>query len=491
MRSNAYALNNFNDFDSLEVNTVQAASTCPTGYISYVIRRGETLWGIAQRYNTTVAAILAANPGLDANLYYEGDTICVPSATAPGTPSCPNGTLHTIVSGDTLFALANRYGTTVAAIQAANPGLNPNSLRVGQIICIPTGGTPSPSCPNGTLHTIVRGDTLFALANRYGTTVAAIQAANPGLNPNALQVGQVICIPTGGGGTPSCPNGTLHTIVRGDTLFALANRYGTTVAAIQAANPGLNPNALQVGQVICIPTGGGGGNPSCPNGTLYTIARGDTFFAIANRYGVTVAALQAANPGVDPTRLQIGQVICVPTGGGPSPTCPNGTPYTVQRGDSFYLIARRYGVSLADLLAANPGVNPEQLQIGQVICIPTQTTTCPTGYTSHNVTQGQAVADILVLYNVSYSALSAANPNVNLSNLTVGQTLCVPPSGSRGVCSVSGIAPYVMQRGDTLSSIATAYNTSVSALLMANPNLTPTDFVTGRIICLPQGAATT
>ncbi len=109
----------------------------------------------------------------------------------------------------------------------------------------------------------------------------------------------------------SCPAGSgPYTIRAGDTLFILAQRYGTTVAAISAANPGLNPNNLQVGQVICVPGLAGPPEPSCPNGTLYTIQPGDTFYLLASRFGVSLQALLAANPGVDPNRLVVGQRIC-------------------------------------------------------------------------------------------------------------------------------------------------------------------------------------
>ena len=224
---------------------------------------------------------------------------------------CPGGTLYTIRAGDTLFALAQRFGTTAGAIIAANPGIDPNFLQIGQVICIPGAITPPVPCPGGTLYTIRAGDTLFILAQRFGTTVGAIIAANPGIDPNFLQIGQVICIP--GAVTPPvpCPGGTLYTIRAGDTLFALAQRFGTTVQAIIAANPGIDPLRLQIGQVICIPRVAPPPVP-CPGGTLYTIRAGDTIFALAQRFGTTVQAIIAANPGIDPLRLRIGQVICIP-----------------------------------------------------------------------------------------------------------------------------------------------------------------------------------
>ncbi len=226
--------------------------------------------------------------------------------------TCPAGTQPYIIrAGDTYFSLAQRFNTTVAAIIAANPGVDPNRLMIGQRICIP--GAPMPGeCPAGTQPYIIRaGDTYFSLAQRFNTTVAAIIAANPGVDPNRLMIGQRICIP----GAPmpgECPAGTQPYIIRaGDTYFSLAQRFNTTVAAIIAANPGVDPNRLMIGQQICMP-----GTPmpgGCPSGTSeYTIRAGDTFFSIARRFNISVDALMRANPGVDPDRLQIGQVICVP-----------------------------------------------------------------------------------------------------------------------------------------------------------------------------------
>lgn len=171
-------------------------------------------------------------------------------------PPCPNGFLYQIRPGDTLWAIAQRYGTTVSAIQAANPGLDPSSLRVAQLICIPRAAGPGGGCPAGTSPYVIRsGDTFYAIAQRNGITVAQLTAANPGVNPNALRIGQTICVP--GRGTPgggACPAGSAPYVIRsGDTFYAIAQRFGLTVAALQAANPGVNPNALQIGQLICIP----------------------------------------------------------------------------------------------------------------------------------------------------------------------------------------------------------------------------------------------
>lgn len=169
------------------------------------------------------------------------------------SPACPGGTFpYVIVAGDTCYALAQRFGTTVTAIQATNPGINCNNLKIGQTICIFI--EPSTvNCPPGSLrYTIQAGDTFGSLARRFNTTVQAIIAANTGVNPNNLQVGQKICIPVGT--VPSaCTGGFFYTIVAGDTFNNIAIRYQTTAAAIMAANPGVNPNNLRIGQQICVP----------------------------------------------------------------------------------------------------------------------------------------------------------------------------------------------------------------------------------------------
>jgi len=103
---------------------------------------------------------------------------------------------------------------------------------------------------------------------------------------------------------PPCPGGQIYTVRAGDTLFAIGQRFGVSVNALLRANPQItNPDVLRIGQQICIP---GVQPPGCPGGFLYTIRAGDTFFSLAQRFGVTVNELIAANPGVDPNRLMIG-----------------------------------------------------------------------------------------------------------------------------------------------------------------------------------------
>ncbi|MFZ5824789.1 MAG: LysM peptidoglycan-binding domain-containing protein [Bacillota bacterium] len=167
-----------------------------------------------------------------------------------------------------------------------------------------------------------------------------------------------------------CPPNTFpHVVSPGDTMYGLATRFNTTVAAIMSANPMVRPEFLQVGQVLCIPRQPV--YPACPEGNYYALRPGDTLWAIARFYNISLDDLLEANPGINPYGLQVGQVICIPVATPPVRACPEGADrYVIKPGDTFFTIARRRNISVDALLRANPNVNPDALLVGQTICVP-------------------------------------------------------------------------------------------------------------------------
>ncbi len=163
-----------------------------------------------------------------------------------------------------------------------------------------------------------------------------------------------------------------YTVKANDTLWAIAVAHNISVDALQAANPALDPKRLQKGQVLVIPGQAGAPAPQTDAAT-YTVSPNDTLWDIAMGYGISVNALMAANPGVDPQRLQNGQVLVIPgaEGGaeGAAPVAAS-TPYTVRQDDTLWTIAAGFGISVDSLTAANPGVDPKLLRAGQVLTVP-------------------------------------------------------------------------------------------------------------------------
>jgi LysM repeat protein len=171
--------------------------------------------------------------------------------------------IHVVQRGENLTKIAARYGTTVQAIMQANGLSNPNFVYVGQRLRIPSGSAP-PAGGGATVHVVQRGENLFRIARRYGTTISAIMQANGLGNANFVWVGQRLSIPGSSGGGTAPPADTVHVVQRGENLSAIARRYGTTVWAIMQANGLTNPNFIWVGQRLRIAGSSGGGGGSAP-----------------------------------------------------------------------------------------------------------------------------------------------------------------------------------------------------------------------------------
>ncbi|MFR5788563.1 MAG: LysM peptidoglycan-binding domain-containing protein [Christensenellales bacterium] len=171
--------------------------------------------------------------------------------------------------------------------------------------------------------------------------------------------------------------------------------------------------------------------------------------------------------------------------------CPPGSEtYRVQRGDSFYLIARKFGVSVRALMNANPNIAAGHLLVGDILCVPVgEGRSCPVGSSAYTVRPGQSVVDVMLSSNVSLRALREYNEDIRLTALRPGDVLCVPPSGDRGLCEKRRRRSIALQEGDTLDEIAARNGTNVEQLPAAEPNLLPSDFVSGQVICLPTKAA--
>lgn len=182
--------------------------------------------------------------------------IVPPQAVSDALAQAEHGNvIHVVARGDTLSAIARRYGTTVQAIMQLN-GLSSTTIHVGQRLRLPH-GSPLPDPVTPLVYVVQRGDTLHKIAIRYGTTVEALMRLND-LNSDRIYVGQRLRV-SGTSNPGSQP--IYYTVQRGDTLSAIARRFGTTVSAIKGANS-LNVDVIYVGQRLRIPRGSSGYNPN-------------------------------------------------------------------------------------------------------------------------------------------------------------------------------------------------------------------------------------
>ena len=201
----------------------------------YTVKKGDSLWKIANKYNTTVEKLKSAN-NLKTNTLSVGQKLVIPSISV--SPEVSD--TYIVQKGDSLWSIANKFNMTVSELKNLN-NLTNNLLSIGQVLKI------KDSSSNGeTTYTVQKGDSLWVIANKYGITTEELKSYN-NLTSNLLSIGQVLKIPQGKTSTEN-----IYTVKKGDSLWTIANRYNTTVKKIKVLN-NLTSNLLSIGQQLKIP----------------------------------------------------------------------------------------------------------------------------------------------------------------------------------------------------------------------------------------------
>lgn len=154
--------------------------------IRYTVKRGDTLWGIAKKFGVTVSAVVNANNIRNPNLIYVGEVFIIPHMTSAESFEY---TLYTVRRGDTLWGISRKFGTSINSIVALNGIKNPNLIYAGEVFKI-----PSARSEQAVIYTVKRGDTLWGISRKFGTTVENLVKLNSVKNPNLIYVGEKLII---------------------------------------------------------------------------------------------------------------------------------------------------------------------------------------------------------------------------------------------------------------------------------------------------------
>lgn len=270
-----------------------------------------------------------------------------------GVPyKAPNGLItntYVVQKGDTLYSIANKLGTTVSELKKEN-NLTSNTLQIGQVLRIPTKEIYE---EEENVYVVKKGDTLYSIAAANNTTVDELKRIN-NLTSNILSTGQLLKIPS-----ELLPE-TTYTVKKGDSLYSIATKYNTTVDELKRIN-NLTSNTISIGQVLKLPSDKVSDVEKEENTISYTVQKGDSLYSIARKYSTTIDKIKDLN-NLTTNLLSIGQVLLIPTDTNLETT------YTVQKGDSLYSIAKKYDTTVDRLKQLN-NLSSNLLSIGQILIV--------------------------------------------------------------------------------------------------------------------------
>ncbi len=336
---------NYKDYADAVIEAVLDYKNIPyneSGY--YTVQKGDSLWSIAQKFNTTVTELKTLNK-LNYNNLSIGQKLKIPSMEV--TPELPSqGNTYIVQKGDTLYSIARKYGITVDELKSTN-NLSSNTLTIGDVLIIPGLSVEEP-----TSYTVKKGDTLYSIANKFGISVNELKEYN-NLTSNNLSIGQVLLLP----GTAEETSSDTYIVKIGDTLYSIANKFNLTVDKLKELNNLIN-NTLSIGQTLKIRESMS--DVVTEDYDTYTVKPGDTLYNLAMRFNTTVDNIKDIN-NLTSNELSVGQVLKIPV--------PTESTYVVKKGDTLWSIAKENNISVNELKDANNLTN-NTLNIGQLLLIP-------------------------------------------------------------------------------------------------------------------------
>ena len=204
---------------------------------------------------------------------------------------------YIVQKGDSLYQIAIKYGTTVNELKKIN-NLSSNSLSIGQILNIPNKELNENKEKN--TYTVKKGDSLYQIAIKYGTTVNELKKIN-NLSNNILSVGQILILPAKI--ETEKLEYDLYTVQKGDSLYQIAKKYNITTDELKKIN-NLNNNLLNINQKLKVPK-------TNESYILYTVKSGDSLYQIAKKNNTTVNDIKNLN-NLTSNLLSIGQELKIP-----------------------------------------------------------------------------------------------------------------------------------------------------------------------------------
>lgn len=266
---------------------------------TYIVKSGDTLYGISKQFGVSIADIVAEN-NLSSITLRVGQVLKIPSVETT--------TLYIVKEGDTLYSISRKFNVSVDDIIRIN-NLNSNLIALGRELFIPV-----PGDGGYLLYEVVSGDTLYSISRKYDVDIQTIREIN-NLSNNNLSIGSLLKIPIDV--NPGTGDYSTYIVKNGDTLYSISKMFNMSVSEIKSLN-NLNSDSLYIGQVLRVVDNSVDTNfegLSCYGDNfkeieyvLYKVVSGDNLYSISRRFGVSVDDLIKLN-NLNSNNLSIGDVL--------------------------------------------------------------------------------------------------------------------------------------------------------------------------------------
>jgi len=378
-----------------------AAKTTATAkpYDEHVVKKGETLWSIAQAHNTSVGEIMDYNH-LPTQTVRDGTPLKIPHR-ATESPRNARQHIHIMQEGQSFWSIADDYGVSHEGLAKANPDVNPSRIHEDMELVIPaeepdslqekakiTTKPTAPVVPNqtavgkGTLHTVAEKETFYSIGKKYEVSPASLMAANPSVKPERLRSGMQVVIPNGK--APSSPvpasgskttaltkpkssgSGPLHTVKERESVSSISRKYGISEKSLMQTNRLKAQDILHPGDILTIPSTSAKQAPG--PGKTETARLNQRSFA-----PTPASKPVASRPSFAPAQSldKPSPVLSAPISS-KSPAAKGGTvqSYVVSAGENEHTIAEAFGITRQQLFDYNRLDNSTSLRAGDEIMIP-------------------------------------------------------------------------------------------------------------------------
>ena len=313
-------------------------------FITHKVTKGDTLWSITKQYNISLESILALNNIKDKDTLSIDQIIKIPQDNLPAADYI----IHIVKKGETLWSIAQKYNLSVDLILATNNIANSELISIGQEMKIPShknavdetnvvsqavidkknknidNNISQPEKAKPIVYTVKAGDNLWNISRKYGVSVEVISSVNNLKEKDLLSLGQKLEIPAIGGRISDSnqkqePTIITYTVVKGDTLWSISRKYDVKMTSIISVNNLKEISRLSIGQKLKLPITNmdiakaeGYSQDAAAEEIIYYVKKGESLWSISREYNVKLESIIAANSITDASKISTGQQLRIP-----------------------------------------------------------------------------------------------------------------------------------------------------------------------------------